>query len=97
MAHRIVFAPEAVEDYRNLSAYDKASVNEAIRRHLETNPTHESKSKIKRLRGMEKPHYRLRIGEIRLFYDVTGNRVEVLGVVKKKDATDWLEREGEKR
>jgi mRNA interferase RelE/StbE len=96
MPFDLVFSPEAVEDYKVLSAYDKASVNDAIQRHLVSNPTHVSKAKIKRLQGLEKPQYRLRIDEIRLFYDVVENRVEVLGIVEKNDASDWLEKEGVK-
>jgi mRNA interferase RelE/StbE len=92
----IVFSPEAVEDFKDLSAYDKASVGDAIQRHLVNNPMHESKAKIKKLRGLEKPQYRLRIDEIRLFYDVVENRVDVLGIVEKKNASDWLEKEGVK-
>ena len=40
--------------------------------------TKRSKSRIKRLRGLRHPQYRLRIDEIRVFYDVEGDRVEIL-------------------
>ena len=96
MPYDIVFSPEVVEDFKGLSAYEKASVNDAIQRHLLNNPMRESKAKIKRLQGLEKPQYRLRIDEIRLFYDVVENRVEVLAIVEKKNASDWLEKEGVK-
>jgi mRNA interferase RelE/StbE len=39
--------------------------------HLRHGPTKLSKSRIKRLRGLEQPQYRLRVGETRVFYDVT--------------------------
>jgi len=96
MPFEVMFSPEAVEDFKSLSAFDKASVSYAIQRHLVNNPTHASKAKIKRLQGLEKPQYRLRIDEIRLFYDVVENRVEVLAIVEKKNASDWLEKEGVK-
>lgn len=71
-------------------------MREALREHLETAPRHESKSRIKRLRGLRKPQYRLRVGEMRVFYDVNEaeKRVEVLGFVKKPEAARWLQEYG---
>ncbi len=54
-----------------------------------------SKSRIKRLRGLAHPQYRLRVGNIRVFYDVSESVVEVLAIVAKADADDWLAQEGE--
>ena len=53
-----------------------------------------SKSRIKRLRGMRHPEYRLRVDEIRVFYDVTDDAVEILAIVPKSEAAAWLERYG---
>jgi mRNA interferase RelE/StbE len=49
-----------------------------------------------RLRGSSRPKYRLRIGDIRVFYDATETAVEVLAIVAKAEAQAqaWLEREG---
>jgi mRNA-degrading endonuclease RelE of RelBE toxin-antitoxin system len=63
--------------------------------HLRHQPTKTSRSRIKRLRGLSKPQYRLRVGGLRVFYDVTGQGVEVLAVVAKADAEAWLSRAGE--
>jgi len=49
-----------------------------------------SRSRIKRLRGIRKPQYRLRVGEVRIFYDVTETTVEVLAIVTKSEADSWL-------
>ena len=49
-----------------------------------------SKSRIKRLRGLSQPQYRLRVGEVRVFYDVTTEAVEILAVVTKEEAARWL-------
>src|SRR3989442_14854383 len=51
-------------------------------------------SRIKRLRGMSQPQYRLRVGEVRVFYDVTREAVQVLAIVTKAEAADWLARHG---
>ena len=53
-----------------------------------------SKSRIKRLRGLEQPQYRLRVDEIRVFYDVTETEVQVLAIVPKGQAQAWLDDEG---
>ena len=63
--------------------------------HLRHEPMKTSRSRIKRLRGMRRPQYRLRVDEVRVFYDVTDEAVEVLAIVAKSDAAKWLERHGE--
>lgn len=64
--------------------------------HLRHQPTRTSKSRIKRLRGLSRPQYRLRVGETRVFYDVRERTVEVLAIVMKSRADAWLEEQGEK-
>ncbi|MCH7961052.1 MAG: type II toxin-antitoxin system RelE/ParE family toxin [Planctomycetes bacterium] len=96
MRYDIVLAPEAVEDLRFLTANVRAEVQDAIGRHLRHQPTKTSKSRIKRLRGHSRPQYRLRVGDdIRVFYDITEDTVEVLAIVPKSEANLWLERYGE--
>ena len=62
--------------------------------HLRFEPTKLSKSRIKRLRGMAQPQYRLRVGELRVFYDVVGAEVQILAIVAKSDAERWLQEAG---
>jgi mRNA interferase RelE/StbE len=57
-------------------------------------PTKTSRSRIKRLRGLSKPQYRLRVEEVRVFYDVVGSTVEVLAIVPKPGAESWLNQFG---
>ena len=95
MRYKIVLAPEAASDLHHLKGYLRAAVRDAIETHLRHEPTKTSKSRIKRLRGMRRPQYRLRVGEVRVFYDVTGRTVEILAIVSKSDALAWLERAGE--
>jgi hypothetical protein len=52
------------------------------------------RSRIKRLRGLEQPQYRLRVDEIRVFYDVTETKVNVLAIVPRAQAQAWLDEEG---
>jgi mRNA-degrading endonuclease RelE of RelBE toxin-antitoxin system len=89
------YSPEAVDDLRKLKAHLRAAVREAMEKHLRHAPTKVSKSRIKRLRGMSRPQYRLPVGEVRVFYDVLGSKVEVLAVVPKSEAEAWLKSVGE--
>ncbi len=95
MKYRVAFAPEALDDYRDLSARTRAEVRDAINRHLLHQPTRLSRSSIKRLRGTRKPQYRLRVGDVRVFYDVREDEVVVLAIVEKSRAAEWLEKTGE--
>jgi mRNA interferase RelE/StbE len=86
----IVLAPEAVEDFRRLTANARATIRTALEAHLRHEPGKTSRSRIKRLRGLRHPQYRLRVGEVRVFYDVSGATVEVLAIVTKSEAVSWL-------
>jgi mRNA interferase RelE/StbE len=90
MWYEIVFAPEAVDDLRHVKANMRVAVRDAIESHLRHEPTKVSKSRIKRLRGLAQPQYRLRVDEIRVFYDITGANVEILAIVPKSEAETWL-------
>ena len=83
-------APEAAAAFEALPANVRSEVRDALERHLRYEPTRVSKSRIKRLRGLRKPQYRLRVGEVRVFYDVTPNEVEVVAIVRKSEAAGWL-------
>ena len=94
MKYTIVFAPEAAKDVRHLKAHLRSMVRDAIEVSLRDAPTSVSKSRIKRLRGLSRPQFRLRVGEVRIFYDVRESTVEILAVVSKPGVADWLKREG---
>jgi mRNA-degrading endonuclease RelE of RelBE toxin-antitoxin system len=95
MRYSIVLAPEAVQDLNSQKASIRAEVKDTIEKHLRHEPTKVSKSRIKRLRGFTRPQYRLRAGDVRVFYDVAENTVDVLAIVEKSAADQWLERHGE--
>jgi len=94
MTFEIILAPQAVVSLKNLSVPVRTGVQEALELHLTREPTKVSKSRIKRLRGLSQPQYRLRVGDIRVFYDVTETQVQVLAVVTKADAQAWLAEQG---
>jgi mRNA interferase RelE/StbE len=97
MKYEILFAPEAVWDFKRLSARDLSTVKEAIEKHLRFGPQKISKIRIKKLQSISRPQYRLRVDEIRVFYDVVEATVEVLAIIPKSKAPEWLGEMGEKK
>lgn len=83
--YTIMLKRSAVADLDALRKYDAAQIADAMERHLQHNPTKESKSRIKRLRGISNPDYRLRVGDYRIFYvvDEIARPVDVLRVMHK--------------
>ncbi len=94
MPFEIVLAPEAVAALKNLAVPIRTGVRKAIELHLTHEPGKVSKSRIKRLRGLSQPQYRLRVGDIRVFYDVTETQVQILAIVTKAEADAWLKEQG---
>ena len=85
MRYDIVLAPEAARQLRSLRAHVRGEVTDGIERHLRHEPDKLSRSRIKRLRGLAGPQYRLRVGEVRVFYDIEEDRVEILAGVSAGD------------
>lgn len=90
MRYDLVLAPEAARQYADLPAFLRAQVRDALEKHLRHGPGRTSRSRIKRLRGLVRLQYRLRVGEIRVYYDVVGPAVEILAIVRKSEAQRWL-------
>ena len=94
MRFEIVLAPDAGKALQKLPARVRGEVRDALERHLRFEPTKTSKSRIKRLRGLLQPQYRLRVNDIRVFYDVTETAVKILAIIEKPEAQAWLDQEG---
>ncbi|MCI0388712.1 MAG: type II toxin-antitoxin system RelE/ParE family toxin [Acidobacteria bacterium] len=90
MRYNIDLAPETIEQLRDLDAHVRAEIRDGIERHLRYEPTKTSKSRIKQLKELTSPQYRLRIGDMRVFYDVESDRVNVLAILPKTEAIKWL-------
>ena len=90
MPFNIVFADTALGHYRHLDARWRAAIREAIDLHLRHEPHRVSKSRIKRLRETERPQYRLRVEDYRVFYDIIESDVLIIAIVPKDAADDWL-------
>jgi len=91
----IILAPDAVRDLKRLRGFERSQVRDALDHYLRDQPTRTSKARIKRLRGVRKPQYRLRVGDdIRVFYDVQESWVEILAIIPKSKAEEWLKEKG---
>lgn len=94
MKYEILLAPQAVQDLKRLRAAIRSKVRDALESHLRDQPEKQSRSRIKRLKGITRPQYRLRVGDVRVFYDVSEASVEVLAILEKREVSEWLERSG---
>lgn len=92
MAFKIELVQEAWEDLNSFRKRDQVRILNAIEVHLSHEPTRLSKSRIKHLRPGARPPYRLRIDEIRVYYDASleMETVVVYGIVHKERSLEWL-------
>jgi mRNA interferase RelE/StbE len=86
MRYEIILSPEANKGFKRLSAHERAKIRDLMEVHLRHGPAKTSKSRIKRLRGLSRPQYRVRIDEFRVFYDGGINTVEILAIITKSQA-----------
>ena len=68
--YTIMLKRSAIADLDALRKYDATQIADPLERHLQHDPTKESKSRIKQLRGISSPDYRLRVGDYRIFHVV---------------------------
>ena len=94
MGFKIDFDPEARADLKAMRGFERAAVIDAIERALTQSPTMTSRTRVKRLRGIESPECRLRVGEMRVFYDVEAQEVYILRVLPKAESDQYLKEMG---
>jgi len=89
--YEIILKRSAIADLDALRKYDATQIADPMERHLQHDPTKESKNRIKRLRGLSNPDYRLRVGDYRVFYlvDENARRIDVLRVMHKNQTLPY--------
>ena len=89
----IELKPGAIADMDALRKFDATQIADAMQKHLQDEPTKETKSRIRRLRGITNPDYRLRVGQYRVFYtvDVETKTVVILRVMHKDQTKAYYE------
>lgn len=80
---RIVSAADA--EIKRIPVYYRRQIVDAIQDALSTEPTKESRARIKKLIQPAESTYRLRAGDYRVFYDVADDLVTILHVRHKRD------------
>ena len=93
---KVVFSPAAVRDVERLEPAEAIALVKDVRAYLETRPVPIGKSRIKKLAGCDPPLYRLRSGDLRAYYRLSGDEVIVLAVALRKDSAKRLKRISEK-
>ncbi len=93
MAFEIEFATEAETDLDGTQPFYRKQILNGIEEHLRHAPMQVSRARIKQLRSVISPAFRLRVGEYRVFYDVDEVRqvVTVLRVLSKEHSLQYLE------
>jgi len=88
----VVVVPAAVRQMRRLRRVDAVRILDAIDGHLRYEPERPTRT-IKRLRGRQDATYRLRVGDFRVFYDVEGQTVSIIGVLHKRETETFYRKE----
>jgi len=96
MRYEIVLTDAARRHFDALDARWRAVVKKGLEVHLRHEPMKTSRSRIKRLREMNHPEYRLRLDPYRIFYDVLADRVLILAIVPEDGTAQWLDEYGVK-
>lgn len=92
VSYGIIVTQEAEGDLDTILPFHRNRILDAMEEHLVHSPTRESRSRIKRLRALDSPAYRLRVGDFRVFYDVSQveSTVTVLRVLSKEACARYL-------
>jgi mRNA-degrading endonuclease RelE of RelBE toxin-antitoxin system len=77
----IDYAKEAVKDLKLLRAFDQTKILDAIEKWLKSEPTKESRTRIKRMKQPFWSQYRLRVDDFRVYYDVDETK-HVVGIIR---------------
>jgi len=81
----IVLSPDALRQFRKLRAKDRARLRDAMLASLgEDDATVEALNRFRLRRPSEFVDFELRVDDLRVFYRVAGQRVEVVLIGRKK-------------
>lgn len=80
-----------------LESEQALQIAQDIRAYLEVNPIPIGKPRLKKLLGFDPPLYRLRSGDLRVFYRIAEDKVIILAIRHKKDSERFLKRIHEER
>ena len=80
MPYQVEYSPAAVEHLRGLNRRDQVAVIDAVERQLRLEPTIETRNR-KRMRPNPIAPWEMRIGDLRVYYDVKDEREAVVQIL----------------
>jgi mRNA-degrading endonuclease RelE of RelBE toxin-antitoxin system len=89
---KLVYSSAAQTDLERLDPDDAIQIVTDAKTYLAAAPLPIGKSRLKRLSGFTPPLYRLRSGDFRAYYRISGAEVVILRVTDRKDAEKLLKR-----
>jgi len=88
------FGPAAARQFRKLSAAEQKQVRTALTKTcaILAKPGARGGKSLKKIEGRHDSFYRLRVGDLRVVFDVdqVGRLVLVAGIVNRRDLDRWL-------
>ncbi len=84
--YEIVLKSPAIKDIDSIKKYYSTTILDSIETHLRYKPDMISKSRIKKLKGIQDADYRLRVDDYRIFYNIDKQKqtVYILRVLHKE-------------
>lgn len=94
-AYKVQLAKAAAKQFRGLRETDQQRVRNALTRQAtrsETSPGSRGGKSLKQIQGRRDRFFRLRVGELRIMFDLLDNEqvLLVLGIVNRRDLERWL-------
>jgi mRNA-degrading endonuclease RelE of RelBE toxin-antitoxin system len=94
-ASKVRFAKAAAKQFRDMSETDQERVRNALTRQAkrsEVRPGSRGGKSLKRIQGRHDRFFRLRVGDLRVIFDLLDNEqtLLVLGIVNRRDLERWL-------
>ncbi len=90
MAYTLRYSKRFAKAFGAISAQDRKRIAKAVGK-LAADPFPEGKS-VKRLRGPKDEFFRLRVGDWRILYDVSGENLDILDLVPRGELEKAVKR-----
>ena len=85
MKRQVVLSPDAVRQFRALRSYEQSLLRDALKTQLQDDDaTRETRHRFRLRRPSEHADFELRVRELRVFYRVVGDSVQVVLIGRKE-------------
>jgi mRNA interferase RelE/StbE len=88
---QVVFSDTALRLLKALPKTQQAAIKDGVRVHLgENDPAEESRNRFRLRRAAPQAEFELRVGDLRVFYRISGETVEVVLIGRKQGERLWI-------